>query len=544
MTKKMKIRIELMKRILSIVIPLFMILGSPIIANAKYFTDISYYNQEYIDAINFASDNGYMNGTYTNKFSPTGTMTRAMFVTVLYNMAGTPPMNNTISFSDVATDAWYYNSVRWAYNKGLISGYTNGTFRPNNQIAKQDASLILYKYALQKGLTVDKQDSLDTYPDKNNVTSYALTAVKWAVATGVYPNADGTSLEPSTYFTRADMALMITRFGTSVEFIEFGRDNYQFANIISNFSSPYYINEEHYNRLKTYVEDYYGTVKSQGIMYYIDQNKNHSFGGACYGMAVTTILDKLGKIDFNGNFASNAKNMYDVQLEKGSDTESAINYYHLSQHIDFLNWRDDKYITSPFNDQLEYAVEDMAENKGLSLFLYHAENKLGGHAIVAYDMKQVGNLYKATAYDNRYPNIPLTIEIDKNQGTCYIKKTGAADQKVTSLVIYTDFTAFDNIDIDGLTNMNNNYNAIEDEDTQILFIDLTGDFTITNTEGESLTWTNYLYGDMEIIDSSIIINGSDVPSTLCLCVKSSDDLVITPLTEETNIVKYSCYCYR
>ncbi|MBR1931141.1 MAG: S-layer homology domain-containing protein [Lachnospiraceae bacterium] len=509
-------------------------LGMPLNVQARYFSDVSAYSQEYKDAMSFVADNGYMNGTYTNMFSPASTMTRAMYVTVLYNMAGRPDVTNTIPFPDVASNAWYYDPVRWAYGVGLVSGSGNGNFSPNSAISKQDASLILYKYAVGNGLAVDKQDSLDEYSDKNSVSSYALTAVKWAVAIGIYPNGDADTLTPTTSFPRANMAMMITRFGTNVEYIVFGRDNYQFANSSSVFSSTYYVEQEQFNKLKNCILINWPN-KAEGLISQIEGKRNTTWKGSCYGMALTSILDKLGKIDLNGNFATDAKTMYDVQLQSGNEIESAINYYHLSQYIPMLRENSANYAEYEWGDQLQYAVDNLIENKGESLFLYQIEGvygyPIGGHAIVAYDIKQTyDNLYEVSAYDNRYPDNLITIKIDTLQKTCYIY-TPNGYEKACYVEVCNDFAAHDAIDIDDDLNVNTEY-GVADDDVEILYIDLNGDFEVNNAEGQSLMWSDcHLHGDMKIISSSLVINGSDVPSTLVLVVEPSENFTITSLME-------------
>ncbi|MBR1930054.1 MAG: S-layer homology domain-containing protein [Lachnospiraceae bacterium] len=527
------------KFIISVLTTLIIFLEVPLSVDARYFSDVSAYSQEYKDAMSFVADNGYMNGTYTNMFSPAGTMTRAMFVTVLYNMAGRPAVTNTIPFPDVASSAWYYDPVRWAYGVGLVSGSGTGNFSPDASIAKQDASLILYKYAVNKGLLVTKQDSLDAYSDKNSVSSYALTAVKWAVATRIYPNGGATALTPATSFTRADMALMITRFGTNVEYIDFGRDNYSFNNSSTYFTNTsYFIYGSHLDYLASCIYAAYDNpTTAYNTVYSINEYRQEEWQGSCYGMALTTILDKLGKIDLNGNFASNAQSMYSIQMQRGSITESAINYYHISQLATAFRTGRENYRGHSLSDRIDQAITDLTNHKGLGLFTYFWDEgtESYGHTVVVYDItKLADNYYQLTAYDNRYANAPVAILLKAGDvSNCFCKaKLGNGELgEVRSIEVQTDFAAYDNIDLDDDLNVGGNL-TLTQASNETLFIELTGEFEIENSEGQHLIWSDFeLQGDMAIMDSTFIVESPDTPLKLMVVMDESESLTLTSLTE-------------
>ena len=111
--------IKLNKTAVAFILSIVMLLSCGVIADAAYFSDVSYNNVTNRDAVNYVTDNGYMAGTSTTQFSPNTNVNRAMVVTVLYSMAGKPTVTNSIPFTDVSSNAWYYNPVRWAYANGM-----------------------------------------------------------------------------------------------------------------------------------------------------------------------------------------------------------------------------------------------------------------------------------------------------------------------------------------------------------------------------------------------------------------------------------------
>ena len=156
MNKKHK---KVLRRTCSFILTMVLLFSVSITAMARSFEDVTDYSREYQDAISFVADNGYMVGVDEDSFLPEGKF-RGMVVTLLHNMAGKPECSNTIPFTDVTTSDWFYNGVRWAYANGLVSGNGVDKFAPNDNIKKQDATLILYKYAIYCGMDVDDTCSL------------------------------------------------------------------------------------------------------------------------------------------------------------------------------------------------------------------------------------------------------------------------------------------------------------------------------------------------------------------------------------------------
>lgn len=161
----------------------------------------------YVDGIKYALGHGLMNGVDTDKFEPNGNVTRAMLVTVLYRLADKPSVSGlTIPFTDVKSSDWYYDAVVWAYDKGIGNGTSETTFAPNAPVTREQLVTFLWRYVGQPA----SAQSLDAFPDNATVSSYAHTALQWAVENSII-NGNGGNLEPLGYATRAQIAVIFMR---------------------------------------------------------------------------------------------------------------------------------------------------------------------------------------------------------------------------------------------------------------------------------------------------------------------------------------------
>ena len=170
----------------------------------------------YHDGIHFALEEGLMNGTGGNTFSPNAAITRGMVVTILYRVEGSPAASLQKSFSDVSYDAWYGAAVSWAAANGIVTGDDDGTFRPNAAITREQMAAILGRYAAYKGdYTVDyyTENALSAYPDAGSVSGYAVKYMNWAVSEGLINGMDG-KLNPTGTATRAQAAAILYRYLT------------------------------------------------------------------------------------------------------------------------------------------------------------------------------------------------------------------------------------------------------------------------------------------------------------------------------------------
>ena len=178
------------------------------------FLDVSRVDWFYYD-VRYVCENGLMNGTSRNRFSPYGTATRGMLVTILYRMENEPRCFGSAAFSDVKPGAYYEKAVIWASQNNIVSGYTDGTFRPDAPVTREQLASILYRYTLYRGQDVSAGEttSLTGYGDAQAVSSYALPAMRWACGTGILQGANG-KLNPSGLATRAQLAAMLHRYLT------------------------------------------------------------------------------------------------------------------------------------------------------------------------------------------------------------------------------------------------------------------------------------------------------------------------------------------
>ena len=179
------------------------------------FTDVAD-GAWYAEAVQYVYENGMMNGVSATSFGPDMTTNRAMVVTILYRLAGSPDLSDEnlgYPFADVDASSWYGDAVYWARLNGITNGTSNTTFGPNGAITREQMAAILYRYASFMGydVTVDNA-ALNTYADASQISSYAVTAMQWANETGLITGRSETTLAPQGTATRAEVATILMRF--------------------------------------------------------------------------------------------------------------------------------------------------------------------------------------------------------------------------------------------------------------------------------------------------------------------------------------------
>ena len=148
-----------------------------------------------------------MSGTGSNTFAPGDNLTRAMLAQILYNNEGKPATSGN-SFTDVQSSAWYADAVTWATQKGIVSGYGNGQFGPNDNITREQLAVMLWRYAGQPASSTE----LDSFTDIDKANDYALTALRWAVEKGIISGKGSGTLDPTGNATRAEVAQMLMNY--------------------------------------------------------------------------------------------------------------------------------------------------------------------------------------------------------------------------------------------------------------------------------------------------------------------------------------------
>ena len=186
------------------------VLGFKIGGGDVDFSDVKKTDWFY-DEVAFVVSEGVMNGTSKTEFNPNGTLTRAMVVTMLYRMENEPAVASADTFTDVSYGSWYYSAVEWAAKYGIVNGVGNGKFAPDTAITREQLAAILYRYTTEYKNNSASGGSFAGFSDADKVSSYAETAMKWAVGEGII-TGDGGKLMPQGSATRAQAAAMFARF--------------------------------------------------------------------------------------------------------------------------------------------------------------------------------------------------------------------------------------------------------------------------------------------------------------------------------------------
>ena len=178
---------------------------------ADKFTDVDK-NAWYIDAVNYVVEKGLMEGTGATTFAPNATTSRAMIVTILYRLEGEPGVTKDVKFTDVASGQWYSDAINWAATNGIVNGYGENKFGPNDNVTREQMTAILYRYASYKGYNVSGQANLNGYTDANTINDWATNAMRWAVSAGLIQGTSNTTISPVDDSTRAQIATVLMRF--------------------------------------------------------------------------------------------------------------------------------------------------------------------------------------------------------------------------------------------------------------------------------------------------------------------------------------------
>ncbi len=206
-------------------------------ANTNTFSDVSG-NQ--VNISEYVNSKGLMVGTGDTSFNPNGTVTRAQMVQTLYAMAGKPPVSGDSQFSDVTSDKWYNDAINWAQQNGIVAGYTDGSFKPDQEITREQMLAIMNKYATYCGENTSQANSAFNYSDANSISNYAVAPISWGVEHGMISD-NLSNLRPKDNATRIELAQMLMRYdqdyngstGRSAH-VGAGADNMQVTDVAGN----------------------------------------------------------------------------------------------------------------------------------------------------------------------------------------------------------------------------------------------------------------------------------------------------------------------
>ncbi|MCI5498671.1 MAG: S-layer homology domain-containing protein [Clostridiales bacterium] len=164
----------------------------------------------YHDGVHYCLDHGLMGGYPGSLFGPDDATTRGMIVTILYRLEGEPAAGSS-DFTDVPAGQYYTDAVAWAAANGIVNGYGDGAFGPEDPIAREQMAAILYRYAAYKEYDVTARGDLSGYTDADQISPYAMDAMAWVNGEGILAGTSATTLDPAGTTTRAQSATILMR---------------------------------------------------------------------------------------------------------------------------------------------------------------------------------------------------------------------------------------------------------------------------------------------------------------------------------------------
>lgn len=158
--------------------------------------------------VRYVHEKGLMKGTDNGHFSPNTNTTRSMIATLLWRLEGSPTWEHGMDFSDVKEGRWYTPAICWAASAGVVKGYADGSYGPDDIITREQLALMLYRYAKAPPAA----DDLSAFVDASAVSPWARDAMAWAVEQGILTGRGGGYLDPRGHATRAETAAMFARY--------------------------------------------------------------------------------------------------------------------------------------------------------------------------------------------------------------------------------------------------------------------------------------------------------------------------------------------
>ena len=212
------------KRIISLLLSIFLFLSmlhcisSVSAEESTTYSDVSI-DSWYFQSVTFCTEMGMMNGIGQKQFAPAGSINRAMFVTILHRLAGSPDAAPN-SFTDVPADSFYANAVDWAAEHGIVNGTSETTFSPDRSILRQDMACMLARYLIHIDADILRGDECEQYfVDVDLVSDYAQDAVELMRRTGLFQGDEASNFRPLDTANRAEAATLFTRVALAMEII-------------------------------------------------------------------------------------------------------------------------------------------------------------------------------------------------------------------------------------------------------------------------------------------------------------------------------------
>lgn len=213
--------------------------------NKNIFSDVN--NDDWFRTdVEYVSEKGLMQGTENGVFSPSAQTTRAMIVTILWRLEGSPTESNA-EFSDVNQNDYFYNAVSWAADNNIVSGYSTDKFAPDDNATREQLATIIYRYASFKKYDMTELSVLDAYADKNSVSEYAVDAFKWAIANKIITGTSKDMLSPHGFAERSQVAAILHRFCVQFANENISKTDTNHENTATDTSAPSNENKGHNN---------------------------------------------------------------------------------------------------------------------------------------------------------------------------------------------------------------------------------------------------------------------------------------------------------
>ena len=182
----------------------------------EFYQDFNDVNKKdwFYDSVEYVNENGLMTGLNDTTFGSNDDIARSQFALILYRMNNSPEQEYTDKFPDIQDDTWYTDAILWASEAGIVTGYSDtGNFGPGDDINREQMAVMMYRYAQFMGYDTSIRADISKYSDSKNVSSYAQEALSWAVGAGIITGKDNqTVLDAKGNATRAECATIIMRF--------------------------------------------------------------------------------------------------------------------------------------------------------------------------------------------------------------------------------------------------------------------------------------------------------------------------------------------
>lgn len=177
------------------------------------FTDLAE-DAWYSGAVEYVYAHGLMRGMSETAFAPNTSLTRAQAVQILYNLEGQPVVSGAATFTDA--EHWAKTPIAWAQQTGVVDGYEDNSFRPENPISRQEFAQMMYNYAKYKGYDLAAKGNLDAFPDADKMGAWAEPALAWANGNNLINGHDDGTLDPGGTTIRAQAASILMRFDLNI----------------------------------------------------------------------------------------------------------------------------------------------------------------------------------------------------------------------------------------------------------------------------------------------------------------------------------------